>query len=84
MSLDDYSMIVIIALGALVIGSFLNVVIYRLPKIIARDYYNAAREYLALAPDTAPPQDIPQNTAFYIHSDYFHLHNLCLSLSLFY
>jgi leader peptidase (prepilin peptidase)/N-methyltransferase len=46
--LNNSMLVIIISLVALVIGSFLNVVIYRLPKIITREWTNAAREYLAL------------------------------------
>ena len=42
--------LVLIALLSLLIGSFLNVVIYRLPRIIQEDWSEECRRYLSLKP----------------------------------
>lgn len=46
---------VICAAFGLCIGSFLNVVIYRLPVILNRQWRATAREYLELEPETVEP-----------------------------
>ena len=38
---------------SLCIGSFLNVVIYRLPEMLAREWRRLSREYLELPPEEA-------------------------------
>jgi leader peptidase (prepilin peptidase)/N-methyltransferase len=44
--------LVLVALLALLIGSFLNVIIYRLPRIIQEDWHEECRRYLSLKPQT--------------------------------
>jgi leader peptidase (prepilin peptidase)/N-methyltransferase len=44
----------------LVIGSFLNVVIYRLPIMLEREWHTQAAELLASAGDAAAPASVPQ------------------------
>lgn len=48
---------VVLALGlGLVVGSFLNVLVWRLPKMLARDWRQQARDILELpAEPPAPP-----------------------------
>ena len=36
-----------VALLSLMVGSFLNVVVYRLPKMLEREWYTQCREFLA-------------------------------------
>ena len=43
-------LLILVAIFGLVIGSFLNVVIVRLPKMIFRGWYQEARDYLAESP----------------------------------
>jgi leader peptidase (prepilin peptidase)/N-methyltransferase len=42
--------LVVVALYGLVLGSFLNVLVYRLPVMLERQWHNQAREFLELAP----------------------------------
>ena len=51
-----------IALFSLMIGSFLNVVIYRFPKILQRGWYYECREFLAEEIKSIPAKDIPEIT----------------------
>jgi leader peptidase (prepilin peptidase)/N-methyltransferase len=49
--------IVLVAIGSLIIGSFLNVVVYRLPRMIMQQWNQECREYLGLKsnePESAP------------------------------
>lgn len=45
--------LVVVAMISLLIGSFLNVVIYRLPRMIQHEWNQECRLYLGLQPDTA-------------------------------
>ena len=47
--------LIIVAAFSLLIGSFLNVVIYRLPQMIMREWNQECREYLGLK---SPPSDV--------------------------
>ncbi len=50
----------IVACFGLAIGSFLNVVIYRLPKILTRQWYYECREYLADELTDKPAQQLAE------------------------
>jgi leader peptidase (prepilin peptidase)/N-methyltransferase len=62
--LDAYPFLLATVTGlvGLVVGSFLNVVIYRLPVMMERDWKNQCREMLAEnnAADAQPPPEIPE------------------------
>lgn len=64
--LDTYSIFfyVILALLGLCIGSFLNVVIIRLPKIMERSWYQQCVDYLKLPAEQYRPQTQRYNLAF--------------------
>lgn len=44
------------ALLGLLVGSFLNVLIYRLPVMMQREWREQAREYLSLEPEPVGPR----------------------------
>ncbi len=52
-SLSELSVLlfVFVAIFGLIIGSFLNVVIYRLPRMVFREWHQEARNYLAEQPE---------------------------------
>jgi leader peptidase (prepilin peptidase)/N-methyltransferase len=51
--------LVLVALLALLIGSFLNVVIYRLPRMIQEDWHEECRRYLSLKPQATSGETRP-------------------------
>ncbi len=48
LSQDPSLFLILVAVTSLLIGSFLNVVIYRLPRIIEHEWSQECREYLGL------------------------------------
>jgi leader peptidase (prepilin peptidase)/N-methyltransferase len=50
--------IVLVAVLSLIVGSFINVVIYRLPRMIENEWSLECREYLGLKPGTAEPKTL--------------------------
>ena len=48
-----------VALLGLIVGSFLNVVVWRLPRMLERDWREQAREVLGLAVEPAAPKATP-------------------------
>ncbi len=54
-SLTDPFLLCIVALLALTLGSFLNVVIARLPVMLSRQWTHEAHQTLAITPSTQPP-----------------------------
>jgi len=53
---------VFVVILSLIIGSFLNVVIYRLPKMMHNNWYLECREFLADEVKNIPPQEMTQLT----------------------
>lgn len=51
---------VCIALLSLTIGSFLNVVVYRLPKMLEREWYGECREFLGEEVSSIPAKELPE------------------------
>jgi len=49
-----------IALLSLTVGSFLNVVVYRLPKMLEREWYGECREFLSEEVSSIPAKEIPE------------------------
>ena len=49
-----------VALLSLTVGSFLNVVVYRLPKMLEREWYGECREFLSEEVSTIPAKKIPE------------------------
>ena len=49
-----------VAILSLTVGSFLNVVVYRLPKMLERTWYYECREYLADELEKTPPKTLPE------------------------
>ncbi len=49
-----------VALLSLTVGSFLNVVVYRLPKMLEREWYGECREFLADEVSKIPAKTIPK------------------------
>jgi len=47
----------IVAVASVCVGSFLNVVIHRLPKILADEWRNQCEDYLKLAPTVTSPSE---------------------------
>jgi len=58
------SFIVTVVLFGLIIGSFLNVVIYRLPIMLWQQWRSECEEWLANADTATPKQDEPYNLVF--------------------
>ena len=54
--MDPFLYILVISLLGLVMGSFLNVVIYRLPKIMDREWRTQCLSFLELEPEPADDQ----------------------------
>jgi leader peptidase (prepilin peptidase) / N-methyltransferase len=48
--------LMLVAILALLAGSFLNVVIYRIPRMIEQDWSHECREYLGLKPNAMEPK----------------------------
>lgn len=48
-----------VALLSLTVGSFLNVVVYRLPKMLEREWYGECREFLAEEVSNIPAKELP-------------------------
>jgi leader peptidase (prepilin peptidase)/N-methyltransferase len=53
---------IFIVIFSLIIGSFLNVVVYRLPKIMQHTWYHECREFLADEVKNIPPQKLESLT----------------------
>lgn len=51
-----------VALLSLMVGSFLNVVVYRLPKMLEREWYTQCREFLADEVKDIPEKKLPEMT----------------------
>ena len=51
-----------VALLSLTVGSFLNVVVYRLPKMLEREWYGECREFLADEISEIPAKKLPEIT----------------------
>lgn len=58
--LEQYSTVYLILVGffSLFIGSFLNVVIYRLPRMLQYEWSQECREYLGLKPNVTEPKPL--------------------------
>ena len=52
--------LVSVALLSLTVGSFLNVVVYRLPKMLEREWYGECREFLAEEVSNIPAKELPE------------------------
>jgi leader peptidase (prepilin peptidase)/N-methyltransferase len=50
--------LMLVAALSLLVGSFLNVVIYRLPRMIEREWNQECREYLGLKPNSDEPRPL--------------------------
>ena len=48
-----------VVLLSLIVGSFLNVVVYRLPKMLEREWYGECREFLAEEVSNVPAKELP-------------------------
>ena len=51
-----------VILLSLMVGSFLNVVVYRLPKMLEREWYSECREFLGDEVKNIPVKDLPEMT----------------------
>ena len=52
--------LVCVGLLSLTVGSFLNVVVYRLPKMLEREWYGECREFLADEISDIPAKELPE------------------------